>query len=258
MTDLTNKRVLITGASSGIGAACAETFAKHGAHLLICGRRSKLIKDLANKLLKTYSVKIYAFELDVRDADKVAHAFQTLPAEWQAIDVLVNNAGLAAGADKFQDAQLADWEIMLDTNIKGLLYVTRALLPGMLQRNSGHIINIGSISGHDIYPGGSVYCATKHAVKAISKGLKLDLLGSKLRVSSVDPGMVKTEFSQVRFKGDSQKAEAIYAGMTPLTPQDVADAVYYCASRPAHVNVSEMILLPVDQGSANHVHRDNC
>ncbi len=255
MKTLQNKLVFITGASSGIGKACAELFAKNGARLLLCARRMEKLQSLVAELKQKYQTTIQLMELDVRNREEVQHQFSALASNWQEIDILINNAGLAAGMEKAQEASLDDWDQMIDTNVKGLLYVTRAVLPDMVHRNRGHIINLGSVAGHEVYPGGSVYCATKHAVLALSKGLKLDLLGTQIRVSSIDPGMVKTEFSEVRFKGDHQKAEAVYKGLTPLSPEDIADAIYYCASRPPHVNISEMILLATAQGSATHVSR---
>ncbi len=250
------KTVLITGASSGIGAACAKLFAQHGAKLILCARRLEKIQATAKILQEQFNAISYCVELDVRDKNAVTKQIENLPTEWQDIDVLINNAGLAAGLDFFYDANIDDWEQMIDTNVKGLLYVTRAIIPRMKARNQGHIINIGSIAGHEVYPKGNVYCASKFAVSALTKGFKQDLLGTKIRVSSIDPGMVETDFSLVRFKGDQKRAESVYKGLTPLTPEDIADAVYYCASRPPHVNVLDMILFPVDQSAATLVHRE--
>ena len=250
-----NKIILITGASSGIGEACAKVFAKHGAKLLLCARRHDRIEQLANKLAKEYNSTTHTFQLDVRDHDSVKEKIKSLPKEWRDIDILINNAGLAAGLDKFQDASFEDWETMIDTNIKGLLYVTRAVLPNMLKRNHGHVINIGSLAGHDIYPSGHVYCATKFGVNALTRGLKMDLVDTNIRVSTVNPGMVETEFSEVRFKGDKERAKKVYSGLTPLTASDVADTIFYCASRPAHVNILEVIMTPTAQASATTVHR---
>ena len=250
-----NKIVLITGASSGIGEACAKTFAKHGAKLLLCARRHDRLEKLAAELEEQYKTSTHTFKLDVRDYESVTKKFASLPKEWQEIDLLINNAGLAAGRDKFQDASFADWETMIDTNIKGLLYVTRAVLPYMLKRNAGHIINIGSIAGHEVYPSGNVYCATKAGVRALTRGLMMDLVDTNIRVSTIDPGMVKTEFSDVRFKGNKDLAEGVYAGITPLAAEDIADALYYCASRPAHVNILEIVMTPTAQASATVVHR---
>lgn len=255
MSSIKNKLILITGASSGIGEACAKLFAAHGAKLLLCARRKDRIDKLASELQKLYGTESFTFTLDVRNGEKVAKTITALPAEWQNVDILINNAGLAAGIEKVAEADLNDWETMIDTNIKGLLYVTRAVIKNMLIKNSGDIINIGSVAGHEVYPGGSVYCATKHAVLALTKGLKMDLLGTNIRVSTVDPGMVETEFSLVRFKGDKERAKKVYQGMQPLSAADIADAVYFCASRPAHVNILEIVVMPVAQSAATQVAR---
>ena len=255
MTALKDKIVLITGASSGIGHACANYFAKASAKLLLCARRMDVLNTIAAQLISDYGVEVHAFKLDVRHHAELKEAFRQLPEKWRKVDILVNNAGLAAGLDTIQEGHIQDWEDMIDTNVKGLLYVTREVLPQMVDRNSGHIINIGSIAGHQIYPKGAVYCATKYAVNAISDGLRQDLLGTKIRVSTVDPGAVVSNFSTVRFKGDTKRAKAVYEGMEPLTPNDVADAVLYCATRPPHVNISEVIIMPTDQASATMVSR---
>jgi 3-hydroxy acid dehydrogenase/malonic semialdehyde reductase len=252
---LENKIVLITGASSGIGKACAQQFAKAGAKLLLYARRLNVLQELAGNLKKEYGTETHVFELDVSDPIKVKSAISSLPPAWNTIDILINNAGLAAGLETFLEADVQDWESMIDTNVKGLLYVTKEVLPGMVDRDSGHIINIGSIAGHQVYPKGAVYCASKQAVNAISQGLRMDLLGKKIRVSSVDPGAVETNFSVVRFKGDEHRAAAVYEGMTPLSAEDVADAVVYCASCPVHVNISEIIIMPTDQAAAGMISR---
>lgn len=253
---LKNKIVFISGASSGIGAACAERFAMAGASLLLCARGIEKVNEIASRLQAAYDIDVHAFFLDVRQRGLVEETLQKLPEKWKSIDILINNAGLAAGLDFIQEADIQDWEDMIDTNIKGLLYVTRAILPGMIQRNNGHVINIGSIAGHECYPKGAVYCATKQAVNALTQGLRLDLCGTKIRVSTVDPGAVETNFSYVRFKGDTQRAVAVYEGMDPLKPEDVADAILYCSTCPPHVNVSEIILMPTAQASATVVCRD--
>lgn len=255
MTKLKNKIVFITGASSGIGESCANYFAKAGAKLLLCSRRLDVLNKLSLQLQRDYSVQVHTFELDVRKHAAVQKALKSLPAEWQKIDVLINNAGLAAGLDTIQEGHIQDWDDMIDTNIKGLLYVTREILPSMVAANAGHIINIGSIAGHQIYPKGTVYCATKYAVNVISNGLRMDLFGTKVRVSTVDPGAVETNFSNIRFKGDTARAAAVYAGMDALTPNDVADAVLYCALRPPHINISEVIIMPTDQASISMISR---
>ena len=252
MLPLHDQTVFITGASSGIGAACARAFARAGARLLLCARRRDRLDGLADELV---DVATHPFALDVTDADAVAEALGALPDDWKAVDVLVNNAGKALGLEKVYEMDRADLEGMIDTNVKGLLYVTQAVVPGMVARGRGHVINIGSTAGHEVYPGGAVYCATKHAVGAITQGLKKDLHGTPVRVSTVDPGMVETEFSVVRFHGDEARAADVYADVAPLTGADVADAVVYCATRPPHVNVSEVILMPVAQSSATMVHR---
>lgn len=253
---LKNKIIFITGASSGIGAACAKQFAKLGASLLLCARRIDKLNELAQQLRSEQDIDIYTFQLDVRKYDDVTEAFNTLPAKWKNIDVLLNNAGLAAGLDSLQEGLVQDWEEMIDTNFKGLLYVTRQILPHMIEKNAGHIINIGSIAGHYVYPKGAVYCATKYAVNALSNGLRMDLFGTKIRVSTIDPGAVETNFSMVRFKGDSERAAAVYEGIDALTPDDIADAVLYCATRPPHVNISEVIIMPTAQASATMMHRE--
>jgi 3-hydroxy acid dehydrogenase/malonic semialdehyde reductase len=252
---LRNKIVFITGASSGIGAACAKQFAKMGAHLLLCARRIDLLSSLAKELEQAYQVETYSFALDVRHHTEVTNALKLLPQKWQKVDILINNAGLAAGLESVQEGSVQDWEDMIDTNIKALLYITKEILPEMLKRNSGHIINIGSVAGHEVYPKGAVYCATKYAVNALTQGLRRDLFGTKIRVSTVDPGAVETNFSLVRFKGDTKRAAAVYEGMEPLTPEDVADAILYCATCPPHVNISEIIIMPTDQACATMVSR---
>jgi serine 3-dehydrogenase len=255
MLSLTNKIVCITGASSGIGAACAVEFAKQGCALLLTARRKERVDELANTLAAQYKTRIHTARLDVTKKEDVEHTFSALPSEWKNIDILVNNAGLARGLAKLHEGKIQDWEEMIDTNIKGLLYVTRAVLPGMVERNSGHVINIGSIAGQQTYPMGNVYSASKFAVVGLTRSLKMDLLGTAVRVSSVDPGLVQTEFSQVRFRGDKERASKTYAGMRALHPEDVADAVLFCATRPAHVNITEVTIMPTDQASVSMVHR---
>ncbi|MEO8890767.1 MAG: SDR family oxidoreductase [Coleofasciculaceae cyanobacterium] len=249
--------VLITGASSGIGAACANIFAQAGAKLILAARRQEKLEQLAEQLGKDYDCESYLLPMDVCDLSQVQSALSNLPETWSNIDILINNAGLSRGLDKVQEASIQDWEEMIDTNIKGLLYMTRTILPGMIARGRGHIINIGSIAGHQTYPGGSVYCATKAAVKSISEGLKQDLLGTPVRVSSVDPGMVETDFSAVRFHGNTERASKVYQGVTPLTPDDVADVIFFCATRSPHVNINEVIMMPTDQASATQVNRQS-
>jgi serine 3-dehydrogenase len=248
--------VFITGASSGIGMACAERFAEHGAHLILSARRIERLEELKSAFHKKYpETKVYNFQLDVRDHKSVAAAIAALPSEWKDIDILVNNAGLSRGLDKLQDGLLVDWEEMINTNVKGLLYVTKEVVPAMIARGKGHIINIGSIAGHEVYPRGNVYCASKHAVDAITKGLRMDLVDTPLRVTTIDPGLVETEFSIVRFHGDEEKAKKVYTGIKALTPEDIADSVVWSATRPPHVQVAEIIMFPTSQASAAVVHR---
>ncbi len=253
--NLDRTTILITGASSGIGAACARAFAKVGADLILAARRIDRLSDIAEQLCSTHDVDVRAMPLDVRSREAVGSCVQALEEDGVTVDILVNNAGLASGLATVQEGDIEDWEKMIDTNIKGLLYLTRAVVPGMVERGSGHVINIGSIAGHETYPNGAVYCATKHAVAAINRGLAIDTLGTGIRVSSVDPGLVDTEFSIVRFHGDQERADGVYKGLTPLSADDVADAVLFCATRPPHANVREMILMPTDQAAAVHVNR---
>ncbi|CAN5610644.1 MAG: SDR family NAD(P)-dependent oxidoreductase [Gemmatimonadetes bacterium] len=248
--------VLITGASAGIGAACARAFAAAGARLILAARRTERLEAIAEELQRAHGTETHQLALDVRELGVVTQLLAQLPPEWEAIDVLVNNAGLGRGLDPLQEGDPTEWDEMIDTNVKGLLYVTRAVLPGMIERGRGHVINLGSVAGHEVYPGGNVYAATKHAVDAITRGLRMDLLGTPVRVSTVDPGLVETEFSTVRFRGDEERAKRVYHGYQPLTPADVADAVLYCATRPPHVNIDQIILKPVAQASAMLVHRE--
>jgi len=254
MVSIQNQIILITGASSGIGAACAQAFARAGAKLILAARRLDRLEKMAEDLAKL-GCQTHLLQLDVSDRAQVESTLASLPPSWSAVDILVNNAGLSRGLDKLYEGNVQDWEEMIDTNVKGLLYMTRSLVPGMVSRDRGHVINIGSIAGHQTYPNGNVYCATKAAVRVLSEGLKMDLLGTPVRVSSVDPGMVETEFSQVRFQGDADRAKQVYQGVTPLTPEDIAEIVVFCATRPAHVNLSEVVVLATAQGSATLVHR---
>jgi len=255
MISLKNQIILITGASSGIGTACARIFAGAGAKLILAARRLERLQQLADSLSKDFSTEFHLLELDVRDRSAVESAISTLPPAWAEIDILINNAGLSRGLNKLHEGSFQDWEDMIDTNVKGLLYLSRYVVPGMVSRDRGHVVNLGSIAGHQTYPGGNVYCATKAAVRAISEGLKQDLLGTRVRVTSVDPGMVETEFSEVRFHGDTERANKVYQGVTPLTADDVADVIFFCVTRSPHVNINEVVLMPVDQASATLVHR---
>jgi hypothetical protein len=245
---------LITGASSGIGKACAEYFAAAGVNLVLTARRLDRLEKIAEDLSKQHGIRCIANELDVRDQKQVEALFSELSKTIPAIDILVNNAGLALTSDKAQDAQTENWDIMIDTNVKGLLYVTKAALSGMIKQNRGHIINIGSTAAHGCYASGNVYCATKHAVRALSKSLRIDLMGTALRVSEVDPGAVETEFSVIRWK-DEDKAKKFYQGFDPLVAHDVADAVLYCATRAPHVNVAELVVCPQAQGDIAQIYR---
>lgn len=256
MSTLSHSLVLVTGASAGIGRSCAVKFAEAGARLILIARRSKALEGLSKELQETSRTKVHTIGLDIRDRRAVETAFNGLPPEWQEIDILVNNAGLSRGLDKLHEGTIDDWEEMIDTNVKGLLYVSRAALPGMVGRGKGTIINIGSIAGHEVYPRGNVYSATKHAVDALTKGMRMDLIDTPLRVCTVDPGLVETEFSMVRYRGDVQKAKATYQSIQPLKPDDVAEAVVFCATRPPHVQIAEIIVLPTTQASTTMVHRE--
>lgn len=255
LTEIRNKLVMITGASAGIGEACARVFAREGARLLLVARRGDRLQKAIETLKQLGAPSVYALTLDVRSQTSVEKAISTLPPEWQAIDILINNAGLSRGLDKLHEAKISDWEDMIDTNIKGLLYVSRAVIPGMVARKTGHVVNIGSIAGYELYPGGNIYCATKHAVNALNKGMRIDLLGSGVRVSSVDPGLVETEFSLVRYHGDADKAKVAYQGIQPLIGDDVAESVLFVVTRPAHVNINSMIVMPTCQAGVSHILR---
>jgi 3-hydroxy acid dehydrogenase / malonic semialdehyde reductase len=246
---LKDKVVFVTGASAGIGAATAREFAKLGAKLLVCGRRAEKLQALETELRAAGASDVHGFALDVQDRKAVADALAGLPEAWKAVDVLVNNAGLSRGLKKLYEDDIQDWEEMIDTNVKGLLYVTRAIVPGMVERNSGHVINLGSIAGHIAYPNGGVYCASKAAERFISDGLRIDLNGTGVRVTSVDPGMVETDFSLVRFRGDEERAAKTYANIDPLKPEDIADAIVWAATRPAHVMIQTMVLTCVAQAN---------
>ena len=247
---LQGKVAMITGASSGIGAACAASFARAGARLLLAARREDRLKEMVSDLRSAGADDVYSVALDVRDKNQVQTAMDGLPSSWQAIDILVNNAGLSRGLDKVYEGKIDDWEEMIDTNVKGLLYVTRAVVPGMVKRGAGHVVSLGSTAGHMTYPNGAVYCATKAAENRIAEGLREDLLGTPVRVTTVDPGMVETEFSKVRFHGDEGRAAKVYQGLTPLQAEDVADAILWAVTRPAHVNIAQVLLTSVDQANS--------
>ena len=254
MNRLQGKTVLITGATSGIGKATAEQFAEHGCNLILTGRRAERLTDESRILSARYDIKVESAVFDIQDTAACKGFGESL--QNKSVDILVNNAGLALGVDSIQTGDFEDWNTMIDTNVKGLLAMTRYVLPQMLERNSGHVINLGSTAGHEAYPGGAVYCATKHAVKAITEATKKDVHGSKIRVSMVSPGLVETEFSNVRFHGDDDRADSVYKGMEPLTAQDIAEIIVFIANRPDHVNILDSIVMPVYQSSAQMVHRD--
>lgn len=250
MISLKNKTVLVTGASAGIGKACAYAFANEGANLIIGARRVERLESIKNEIEEKYSVKVLPLKLDVTNRDEVILSIANLEGDWKKINVLVNNAGLGRGLNKVHEDNPEGWDEMIDTNVKGLLIVTKEVVKGMVERKDGHVINIGSIAGHQAYPGGSVYCATKHAVRAITEALRIETLEHNIRVSTVDPGMVETEFSDVRFYGDTEKAKNVYKGLEPLTGDDIAETVVFCASRPKHVNINEIIVMPSAQATA--------
>jgi NADP-dependent 3-hydroxy acid dehydrogenase YdfG len=252
---LKDRVVVVTGASAGIGAACARAFAREGARLVLAARRVERLRAQKPDLRGEGAAEVHVLALDVRDAEAVDRAFGGLPDDLRTPEVLVNNAGLSRGLSPLHEGELLDWEEMIDTNVKGLLYVDRAVVPRMVEAGRGTVVHIGSIAGRDVYPGGNVYCATKHAVRALTESLRLDVNGSGVRICTIDPGLVETEFSIVRFRGDEDRAKAVYRGMTPLTADDVADAVLYAASRPDHVDVAEILLLPTDQAAPTVVHR---
>jgi NADP-dependent 3-hydroxy acid dehydrogenase YdfG len=252
---LKGKIVFVTGASSGIGAATAWAFAAEGARLLLAARRAGKLAEVASRALALGAPAVHSLNMDVRDYRAVQQTIDDLPPEWAEIDILVNNAGLSRGLEKLYTGRIQDWEEMIDTNVKGLLYVTRAVVPGMVVRGRGHVINLGSTAGEVTYPNGAVYCATKAAERAINDGLRQDVLGTPVRVTTVDPGMVETDFSLVRFRGDAERAAKVYKGVQPLTGADVADAIVWAASRPAHVNIARILLTPVQQANSLLFHR---
>jgi len=249
------KTAIVTGATAGIGKAIAYKLASLNYNLIITGRRAEKLSELQKDITKKYSVKILECSFDIRVKEEVEKAIKSLPKEWQNIDLLVNNAGLAAGLNSLQEGDIDDWEQMIDTNIKGLLYITRQVSPLMIQQKKGHIINIGSIAGKEVYANGTVYCATKHAVDALNKGMRIDMLPHGIKVSAINPGMVDTEFSLVRFKGDTEKAKTVYQGLTPLYAEDIAEAVEFIVTRPKHVNINDMLIMPTDQASATITNR---
>ena len=254
-TNLRGRWALVTGATSGFGLATARALAAEGCHVAITGRREDRLRSTAGEIAKAHQVETLPLRFDVRDLAQVRAALEGAKGLLGKVDILVNNAGLALALDPIQGGDPADWDQMIDTNVKGLLYVSRTVLPGMVERGRGHVVNIGSVAGHQTYAGGAVYSATKYAVRAITDALRYDVLGKGIRVSNVEPGLAETEFSEVRFKGDRAKAKTVYEGMAALTAEDVAEAVVWCLTRPAHVNVQSVLILPTDQASAHAVNR---
>lgn len=246
---------LITGTTSGIGKACAEIFARNGYNLIITGRRKDRLDAFASELQKKHKIKVLPLHFDVRRSQEVAQQIGSLPNEWKKIDVLINNAGLASGLSLIQEGDIEDWEKMIDTNLKGLLYVTRAVAPIMIGNKKGHIINVASLAGKQAYPKGNVYCATKFAVDALSQGMRLDMIEHGIRVTNIAPGLVETEFSLVRFHGDAERAKKTYENIQPLTGEDIAEIILWTASRPAHVNINDVVITPTAQANAYVVHR---
>ena len=247
--------VLITGATAGIGEATAELLAENGYRLILTGRRKNLLEKLSEKIKSVFTADVHTLSFDIRKKEEIQKALDTLPDNFRSIDILVNNAGLAAGMDNMREAKTEDWDTMIDTNIKGLLYITRCVVPGMTERKKGHIINISSIAGKDVYPGGSVYCATKSAVDALSKGMRIDLLKQGLRVTNISPGAVETEFSLVRFNQDQERAKNVYKGYQPLCAKDIAEGVLFAISRPANINVTELTITPLAQANPFFVNK---
>jgi 3-hydroxy acid dehydrogenase / malonic semialdehyde reductase len=256
MNLLNGKITFITGASSGIGKSCAEVFARERSNLILSARRIDRLKTLASKLEKQNGIKVKCLKLDVRNYDEVKKVIDSLDNNWKKIDILINNAGLSRGLDKIYEGKKEDWDEMIDTNVKGLAYVTRHVLPLMVKRKKGHVLNIGSTAGHDVYPAGNVYAATKFAVKALSQSTRYDVLDKGIKVTSVDPGMVETEFSLVRFSGDKERAKKVYTGIKPLSPKDVAETVLFCATRSQNVNINQVILTPLAQASSTQIVRE--
>jgi 3-hydroxy acid dehydrogenase/malonic semialdehyde reductase len=252
---LKDKIVFITGASAGIGKSCAEQFAAEGAKLILAARRIERLHELAENLKDKYGTDSVSYQLDVCDRNAVKNVIENFLQDWKAVDILLNNAGLSQGLDKIQDGDIDDWERMIDTNVKGLLYITKYILPGMIKRESGHVINISSIAGLGVYPLGNVYCASKYAVRALTEGMIIDTVDTPIKVSAVSPGLVDTEFSTVRFKGDKSRADKVYEGIDALTADDIAETVLFCATRPRHANITEVVILATNQASGAIVHR---
>ena len=248
-----SKTAFITGATSGIGMATAKLFAKNGVKLILCGRRKERLKKLSEELSEI--TEVFTLNFDIRNKDEVFAAIKSLPKPFSEIDILINNAGNAHGLDTIDEGNIDDWDAMLDINVKGLLFVTKAILPKMIERKNGHIINIGSTAGKEVYPKGNVYCATKHAVDALNQAMRIDLNGKGIKVGAINPGMVETEFSEVRFKGDAEKAEKVYKGFAPLKPEDIADIIWFAVTRPPHVNIADLTVMCLDQASSTIVNK---
>ncbi|MCB2221409.1 MAG: SDR family oxidoreductase [Bacteroidetes bacterium] len=250
------KTAIITGATSGIGKACAERFAKEGYNVIITGRRENRLSEMKEQLESDFGIQVLPMCFDVQKREAVERAIGAIPDKWQKIDVLVNNAGLALGLNPIHEGQFDDWDTMIDTNIKGLLYMSNLVSKLMIKNGHGHIIHIGSIAGREAYPNGNVYCATKHAVDGLTKAMRIDLMKHNIRVTQIAPGAVETEFSEVRFKGDTTRAEKVYEGYQPLTGKDIADAVYYASSLPEHVNINDLLIMPMAQANATTFNRN--
>ena len=256
MKELKGKTVFITGATSGIGKSAAYKFAELGSNLILTARRKERLEEIAKDLMSEYSVKVITIEMDVRNYDDVKSGIDSLSGEWSNISILINNAGLARGLSRIHEGSVQDWNEMIDTNVKGLLFVSKCVIPLMLKNNTGHVINIGSIAGREVYPMGNVYCATKHAVDAITKSMRMELIESGIRVTTIDPGLVETEFSLVRYRGDSEKAKSAYRGLEPLTPDNIAETIIFAATRDENFVIAEMVLLPKSQANTMVIKRD--
>jgi NADP-dependent 3-hydroxy acid dehydrogenase YdfG len=250
-----SKIALITGATSGIGEACAKLFAQQGYNLIITGRRADRLEALSKSFSNQFNIQVLCLSFDVKNREAVINNLENLPVTWKKVDVLINNAGLSQGLDPINKGNFDDWDNMIDTNIKGLLYVTKIVSNWMIDNNKGHIINIGSIAGKEVYPNGNVYCATKHAVDALNKGMRVDLLPYGIRVTGIHPGAVETEFSEVRFHGDKERAKKVYDGFEPLIASDIAETIWFAVSRPAHVNINDLVVMPTAQASASMIFR---
>lgn len=256
MSRLRDKIVFITGATAGIGRASAFAFAAEGAKVIITGRRVERLQQVEEEINRSFGTAVLSLKLDVKNVEEVRTVVENLPAEWKNVDILLNNAGIGLTLDKMFEAKTENWDEMIDTNVKGLLYVTRTILPGMIARKQGHIINLGSIAGDEVYPGGNIYCATKYAVKAITDAIRIECLDKKIKVTTIDPGMVETDFSLIRFNGDAERAKNVYKGIDALTSEDIADAIIWAASRPYHVNINRISMTPIQQASTHFVVRD--